>query len=112
MKYILLFGVLFLFSCASTQNNKDSKRKKTFTVYGNCGMCKKTIEASLEGVSGIYWSDWGIESKELTVKFNPEAIDLNNIQKRIAAVGYDSENHRATKEVYNTLNGCCQYERP
>jgi copper chaperone CopZ len=102
----------FLVSCATLSSGEGIKHKETFTVYGNCGMCKKTIEASLEDVSGIYWSDWEIESKQITVKFNPDSISLDDIQQRIADVGYDSDNYRAKDEVYNSLHGCCKYERP
>ena len=111
-KIIFLFGVFLLASCATNQNREVTKQKETFTVYGNCGMCKTTIEASLENVSGIYWSDWEIETKRITVKFNPSKISLEQIKEHIAAVGYDSDTHRAETEVYNKLHGCCKYERP
>ncbi|MDA7580811.1 cation transporter [Crocinitomicaceae bacterium] len=113
MKHIfILFSFFFLMSCACTQNGEGAKQKETFTVYGNCGMCKKTIETSLEDVSGIYWSDWEIETKQMTVKYNPDLISIDEIQKRIASVGYDSDSHRAKDEVYDKLHGCCKYERP
>ena len=35
-----------------------------------------------------------------------------DIKQKIADVGYDSDSHRAKDEVYNSLPGCCQYDRP
>ena len=91
-------------------NNKEKTEK--FTVYGNCGMCERTIENSLKGVEGISKGDWDRETDVMTVTFDAEVITLDAIKQKIADVGYDSETHRAKDEVYNNLPGCCQYERP
>jgi copper chaperone CopZ len=92
-----------------TMNNGKIEK---FTVYGNCGMCKRTIENALQEVEGISKGEWNMASNEMTVLFDPEKISLDNIKQRIANVGYDSDTHRAKDEVYNKLHGCCQYERP
>ncbi|MCB0536324.1 MAG: heavy-metal-associated domain-containing protein [Bacteroidetes bacterium] len=81
-------------------------------VYGNCGMCEKTIEGSLKNVEGVTLADWDKETDQMKVTFNSDLINLDAIKQRIADVGYDSETHRAKEEVYNKLPGCCQYERP
>ncbi|MBK7342988.1 MAG: hypothetical protein IPJ06_07755 [Saprospiraceae bacterium] len=41
----------------------------------------------------------------MTVSFNPTVISFDQIKQRIADVGYDSDSHRATDEVYNNLPG-------
>lgn len=83
-----------------------------FKVYGNCGMCKSKIEKSLKGVKGIAAATWDMESKMMTVTYNPKKIELMDIHKKIAAVGYDTEKVKAEDEVYENLHGCCQYDRP
>jgi len=90
----------------------EADKTEKFTVYGNCGMCKKTIENSLKDVKGISEGDWDRETDVLTVTFNPEVVTLEDIKQKIADVGYDSDSHRAKDEVYNSLPGCCQYDRP
>ena len=85
---------------------------KTFKVYGNCGMCEETIEGSLKGVKGIKKADWNKETKMMEVTFDSETISLDEIKKKIASVGYDTEEFRATEKAYNNLAGCCQYDRP
>ena len=84
----------------------------TFKVYGNCGMCKRKIEGALSEVKGIESASWDMGSKAMTVKYEAGAVNLDDIKAKIAAVGYDSDTHRAPDEVYNNLHGCCQYERP
>lgn len=86
--------------------------KESFKVYGNCGMCKRTIEGSLKNQEGVYSADWDKDTKIMLVKYDQSLISLEDIKKRIAAVGYDTEENRASEESYEGLPGCCQYERP
>ena len=89
-----------------------TEKTEKFTVYGNCGMCERTIEKSLKKVEGVSKADWDIDTGEMTVTFDMEFITLDAIKQKIADVGYDSDSHRAKDTVYNNLPGCCQYERP
>ena len=97
-----------LVSNAQVAGDKTEK----FTVYGNCGMCERTIENSLKEVNGVSLGDWNKETDEMTVTYDSEVITLDAIKQKIADVGYDSDTHRAKEEVYNNLPGCCQYDRP
>ncbi|MCB0555631.1 MAG: heavy-metal-associated domain-containing protein [Phaeodactylibacter sp.] len=90
----------------------DKLVEATFTVYGNCGMCKRTIEGALNGNAAIQSANWDMKAKQLTVKYDAQAIQLDEIKAKVAAVGYDSDTHRAPDAVYSNLHGCCQYERP
>ena len=95
-----------------TSVKHDDKVTKTFKVYGNCGMCEKTIERALKGVKGIEKADWNKETKTMEVTFDEGVITLKEIKQKIADVGYDTDEVRASEKVYNKLPGCCQYERP
>lgn len=116
--FLIVFGFVILTLSASAQEQSQKTENQTefqnevFTVYGNCGMCEKTIEASLKNVVGVTLADWDKESDQMTVTYSPAIISLNDIKQKIADVGYDSDTHRAKDEVYNKLPGCCQYERP
>ncbi len=48
----------------------------------------------------------------MTVSYDPIVISLEAIKQKIADVGYDTDTHRAKEEIYSSLAGCCQYERP
>ena len=52
-----------------------------------------------------------MSNDKITVTYDPKAISLEKIHKKIAAVGYDTELQRAPDEVYEKLHSCCQYER-
>lgn len=116
--FLTVFAIAFICFSANAQEtiqqttNKTEFKKEVFTVYGNCKMCKKTIESSLKNVDGVKRATWNQKTNQMTVSFNPEVITLDAIKQKIADVGYDSDTHRANDKVYNKLPGCCQYERP
>ncbi len=112
-KVVLMIGVVaLLFSCGEESTAQVGDVTEEFTVYGNCGMCEKTIESSLDGIKGVSSADWNKDNDQMTVSFNADEISLDDIKQKIADVGYDSDSHRAKDEVYNKLHGCCQYDRP
>jgi periplasmic mercuric ion binding protein len=101
---------LFAQNAAPATEKLPNTITTSFKVWGNCGMCKRTIERSLK-TNGVKYSSWNVDSKMLTISYSPKKITEADIHKRIAAVGYDTEKERAADEVYNNLHGCCQYER-
>jgi copper chaperone CopZ len=111
---ILIFSILFLsVTTFSVEAAVELKKWETITfkVYGNCGMCKTTIEKALKDVEGVRFAIWSEKSKKITVKYNPKLITLESIHNKIASVGYDTDKVKAKDEVYNKLHGCCQYDR-
>lgn len=80
-------------------------------VYGNCGMCKKTIEKA-GNIKGVAKTEWDIETLTATITMDSTKTTIDDVLKKIAAAGYDSDKFRAPDKVYNNLHGCCQYERP
>ncbi len=83
-----------------------------FMVYGNCGMCENRIESALADVKGVNSADWDVDTKVLTVKYDDGVITLDEIKKKVTAVGHDTDKFRATDEAYSSLPGCCQFDRP
>lgn len=108
---VTIISTSLLTSCGNVTNSSLTT-KQEFKVYGNCGMCKKAIEGSLDDVDGIASANWNKNSKMMEVSFDSSKMSLDEIKAKIADVGYDSETHRATEEAYSGLHSCCQYERP
>ncbi|MFN7115904.1 MAG: heavy-metal-associated domain-containing protein [Saprospiraceae bacterium] len=86
-------------------------KTETFKVYGNCTMCEARIEKAAKSLDGVAFADWKVESKMLTVKFDAKKVSLDDIHKKMAAVGHDTEKASADKSVYDNLPGCCHYDR-
>ncbi len=88
----------------------QTQKTETFEVFGNCGMCKKTIEKAAKD-AGASFADWNKSTKKMTVKFKSKKTDLSKIQQKIADAGYDNAGAKASDSSYNNLHGCCQYDR-
>lgn len=82
----------------------------TFTVNGNCGMCKKTIEKAALS-AGVQSADWDMDTHVIKVAFDSVQVKLPAIHQAIAASGYDTDLQRADDKAYEKLHACCQYER-
>ena len=80
-----------------------------FMVYGNCEMCKKTIEKAALSIKGVKMAKWDIPSNQLSLIFNRKKAELINIHHAIAKSGYSTSEIKAKKEDYNKLPICCQY---
>jgi copper chaperone CopZ len=111
-KYSLIFVIAFSLGLSSCQNEDDSKyQSANFKVWGNCEMCKETIEGSLNNQNGIKSADWNVKSKMIMVKYDTSLVKESDIHKKIAASGYDTEMERGNDESYHSLHTCCQYKR-
>lgn len=89
-----------------------NKKTETIKVYGNCDMCKETIESSLKKKDGIISKRWDVKTLTLSVTYDPAKITIEEIGKKVANVGYDNQYATASDATYNKLHHCCQYERP
>lgn len=98
---------------SSIENINEILHNETevFKVFGNCGMCKKRIESSLKGANGVSKATWDVKTKMITITYDPHAITLEKVKSLIAAVGHDVDGYKADDKVYNSLPGCCQYDR-
>ncbi len=113
LSFIIAFAIgvnMFAQTHDHSQMNMSSAKTETFKVWGNCDMCKARIEktAKIEGVSKV---DWNKETKVLTLIYNPSKVNSDDVQKKIAAAGHDTGKLKADDKAYNSLPGCCKYDR-
>jgi len=96
---------------AQGQEKKNKNAKYTTEVNGNCEQCQKRIQKAAYSVPGVKSASWSIETHQLTLIVNEEKCSLPDVKKAIAKVGHDTDDLKATKEDYDNLHFCCQYER-
>ncbi|MCF8253569.1 MAG: cation-transporting ATPase [Bacteroidia bacterium] len=110
MKSIKILLVLFisLFLSKVTFAQKATIQTDTLTVYGNCTQCKDRIEEACDQ-KGIKEALWNVDTKILTVVYNPAKISLEQIHEFIAVSGHDTNLKKADDSVYDKLPGCCLY---
>jgi len=97
---------------AQTTSKTAGPATKTeiFKVYGNCDMCKSRIETSLK-IDGVIKAEWDQKTKMVSVTFDPSKVTVDEMEKRVAGVGHDTEKYKAVNDVYEKLPGCCHYDR-
>ena len=105
LKILMLATVIMLSVSVNAQTKID-----TIRVSGECGMCKSRIQKTLK-IDGIASAAWDTETKLLVVAYNVSKISNDDIQKKIAAVGHDTEKYTADDKVYEKLPGCCQKKK-
>jgi len=118
--FALLVSVIAFFACSGGNGKKQSQegeqiaqlQETSFKVYGACGMCKNRIEKAANAVDGVQSAEWDQENNILSFSYDENKVNMDDVHKKIAAVGHDTEKEKAPDDVYNALPECCQYERP
>ncbi|WP_310555415.1 DUF3347 domain-containing protein [Flavobacterium sp.] len=107
-KILVAISVLLSFTVCNAQIKNSVT--ETVKVYGNCGMCKTTIEkaGNLKKTSKV---DWNVDTKIATITYDAKKTNQDAILKSIALSGYDSDKFLAPDKAYSKLPGCCQYDR-
>lgn len=85
--------------------------KTSFTVYGKCGMCENRIEKTANKIEGVSNANWDKSSQKLTISYDADKVEVMKVHKALVEVGYDTEKVKAEDETYESLPGCCRYER-
>ncbi|MBS1755592.1 MAG: cation transporter [Ferruginibacter sp.] len=110
MKTLSLF-VAVIFSILSFNTAfAQSSKTETIKVWGNCGMCKSTIEKAAKK-AGAKKADWNEDTKELKVTYAVNKTSSEKIQQSIANSGYDTQDFTAVQSAYDNLHNCCKYDR-
>ncbi|MFW2477459.1 MAG: heavy-metal-associated domain-containing protein [Sediminibacterium sp.] len=100
----------FITIFAVAQTKAPALKSEEIKVWGNCGMCKSTIEKAAKA-GGASTAIWNEDTKILKVKFAAAKTSGAKIQEKIAAAGYDTKDLTANDEAYNNLHDCCKYDR-
>lgn len=111
MKSVTIWTAVFAwltFQSATAQIKNATT--ETVKIYGNCGMCERTIEKA-GTTAAIAQVDWNKDTKLATITYDPSKTNRDEILKRIALSGYDSDHYLAPDEAYAKLPECCQYDR-
>lgn len=104
--------IFFLLSISVLSFNAMAQsdiKTETLKVEGNCGMCKKRIEAAAF-VKGVKRAEWNKETRELKVTYRTSKTNTDAIAQSIAKVGHNTEKLQAAKADYKKLPQCCHYK--
>lgn len=103
---LLLFILALIPYTTKAQDNKTEEIKIKTSVV--CDMCKTTIEKELAFEKGVKKSTVDVDSKIVTVLYNPKKTTPDKIRTAISKIGYDADEVPADTKAYKNLNTCCK----
>jgi mercuric ion binding protein len=74
-----------------------------------CEMCTKNIEKALS-YKGIEKLNVDLKTKIVTVSFDPQQTNPEQIRSAISKAGYDADDQKANPKAYKKLKKCCKKE--
>lgn len=109
MKNVLMvvFAVIFV-QFVNAQEKKAKYETVVIQTSAECGDCEERIEGLLNYTKGVKYSELDVESKNLTVKFQPAKITMETIKQKLVELGYDADEMKANPEAQKKLPSCCQ----
>lgn len=109
LKTIVTANILLFVVIANTIKAQEATtaeiKIKTSAI---CDMCKETIEKALAFEKGVKRSSLDVESKIVTVTYNPKKTTPEKIRIAVSKAGYDADDVPADKKAYDKLDGCCK----
>ncbi|MDG5492771.1 heavy-metal-associated domain-containing protein [Psychroserpens sp. SPM9] len=106
MKKVLLLVAVLLTTVTFAQNKNA---RASIEVDGVCLMCKERIEKAAIRTKGVKSAIWNVETHELKLIYDERKTDLKKISAKVASVGHDTKEVKATDEAYNSVHPCCKY---
>ncbi len=89
----------------STKNGIQTIQIKTSAV---CDMCKETLEKAMAYEKGVKESNLDVDTKILTVVYDPKKTSPAKIKLAVTKTGYDADEMPADDKAYENLDGCCK----
>lgn len=103
----LITIILMSFGVLAFAQNKNAKA--SMEVDGVCGMCKERIEKAAIRTKGVKSAVWNVDTHELKLIYDERKTNLKAVAQKLADVGHDTKEIKATEEAYNSVHPCCRY---
>lgn len=106
--YLVPFFVMVITSYSAQAQTSSILLKDTFTVYGNCEMCKKNIETSVQSLPGVAAVFWNLKNQLLTIAYDSSKVGIDTLHTTISLKGYKTSLLPANVKGYQALPFCCK----
>lgn len=92
-----------LFESEKKEELKDQKIEKISIAIGgmHCSSCALTIENSLKKIKGVLDASINFASEKAFVEFNPEIVEISQLERAIEITGYKVIKEEKKKEILN-----------
>ncbi len=101
---VVILGLSLFVSAMAKPKSEQLK----FTSSTVCGMCKSSIEKTLQKIDGVLASLVNLNSGKISVKFDPSKTNAEAIKAEVLRSGYFFNETPPTKEAFDKLPECCK----
>ncbi len=106
-KFTLAAFLLLLVITAETVAQQTSDTVSVLTT-AICSSCKNRIENDLSFEAGVRKVTMDLDTKRVSVVYNPKKTDPDKIRLAITRIGYDADSLKADQKAYKRLPECCR----
>ncbi len=106
MKKLITVVVVCIGMFAFSQNKNANA---SIEVDGVCVMCKERIEKAAIRTKGVKSAVWNVDTHVLKLIYDERKTNVTTISKKLASVGHDTKEIKATEEQYQSVHPCCKY---
>ncbi len=86
----------------------NSKKKAEIKISGmHCASCALNIEKSLQGLEGVEDAQVNFGTEKATVRYDPEKLQLQELEKKVEDSGYGVVNEKVTIKVGGMTCAMC-----
>ena len=104
---LMLLMLLPAFAVHAQSNKLDSVAIHTSAV---CDMCVETIESEMIYEKGVKKVHVDLDSKMISVQFDPRKTDPDALRKAVTKLGYYADDMPGDAKAKAALPECCQAE--
>ena len=105
---ILLLTVLSIFLNKQLFGQQKGLALISIQTSAICEMCKDAIEYELTFTKGVKNANLDLETKKVTVEYNPKKINASQLRETISLIGYHADNIKRDSIGYQKLPFCCR----
>jgi len=108
MKKTMLIMVLLVAGITMNAQNTEKIDSVKILTSIQCDMCEERVGELLSFEKGVKHFNIDLDTKYVSVIYNPKKTTPAEIKKAISGVGYDADDVAADKEAYAKLPACCK----
>ena len=102
-----IFGIVFI-AFAFANNIRAQNDTVVVKTSALCEQCKERIEHDLSFEKGVRSGKMNLDTKAVTVIYNPQKTSPEKIRMAITKIGYDADSLKADEKAFMRLPDCCR----
>ena len=100
--------MFFAYANRTVVSAGQSRETVKIKTSAQCETCKANIEKALSFTKGVKGANLDVDTKVVTVEYDPSKTTVEKIRLAISKAGYDADDVKADPKAYAKLKECCK----